>query len=136
MLFQRLVRLGSFPACWRQANVTPILKAPPFSSVTNYRQISITSVLSKMFVRLLSVRVGLFLERSGVFPTTQFAFRKGLGTSDSLSCVSHTLQSALENGQEARIVQIELCAAFDRVNHLGIPNKLCSVGVGVLCCLY
>ena len=29
-------RLGSFPACWRQANVTPIPKSPPFSSVANY----------------------------------------------------------------------------------------------------
>ena len=24
VVFRRLVRLGSFPACWRQANVTPI----------------------------------------------------------------------------------------------------------------
>ena len=35
-------------------------------------------------------------------------------------CVSHTLQSALESGQEARIVQIDFSAAFDRVNHQGI----------------
>ena len=33
VVFRRLVRLGSFPACWRQANVTPILKGPPSSSV-------------------------------------------------------------------------------------------------------
>ena len=45
-------------------------------------------------------------------------------------CVSHTLQSALENGQEARIVAIDFSAAFDRVNHLGILYKLCSVGIG------
>ena len=32
----RLVRLGSFPACWRHANVTPIPKGPPSSSVANY----------------------------------------------------------------------------------------------------
>ena len=29
VVFWRLVRLGSFPACWRQANVTPIPKGPP-----------------------------------------------------------------------------------------------------------
>ena len=34
--FRRLVRLGSFPACWRQANVTPIPKGPPSSFVANY----------------------------------------------------------------------------------------------------
>ena len=43
---------------------------------------------------------------------------------------SHTLQSAFESGQEARIVQIDFSAAFDTVNHLGILNKLCSVGIG------
>ena len=56
VVFRRLVRLGSFPACWRQANVTPILKGPP-SSVANYRPISITSVLSKVFEHLVSVRL-------------------------------------------------------------------------------
>ena len=74
VVFQRLVRLGSFPACWRQANVTPIPKGPPSSSVANYRPISITSVLSKVFERLVSVRLRRFMERSGVLPTTQFAY--------------------------------------------------------------
>ena len=78
------------------------------------------------------------MERSGVPPTTQFTYRKGLGTcSDALLCESHTLQSALESGQEARIVQIDFSAAFDRVNLQGILQKLCSVGIGgsVLCIL-
>ena len=78
----------------------------------------------------MSVRLGRFMERSGVFPTTQFAYRKGLGTRDALLCLSYTPQSALESEQEARIVQIDFCAAFDRVNHQGILYKLCSVGIG------
>ena len=70
------------------------------------------------------------MECSGVLPTTQFAYRKGLGTCDALLCVSHTLQSVLESGQEARIVQIDFIAAFDRGNHLGIHYKFYSVGIG------
>ena len=70
------------------------------------------------------------MERSGVLPTTQFAYRKGLGTCDALFCVTHTLQSALESGHEARIVQIDFSAAFDMVNHLGILYKLCYMGIG------
>ena len=79
---------------------------------------------------MVSVRLGRFMECS-VLPTTQFAYRKGLGTCDSLLCVSHTLQSALESRQEANIVQIDFSAAFDRVNHRGILYKLCSVGIGI-----
>ena len=40
VVFRRLVRLCSFPACWRQANISPIPKCPPSSSVENYRPIS------------------------------------------------------------------------------------------------
>ena len=98
----------------------PIPKGPPSSSVANYRPISITSVLSKAFERLMSIRFGWFMEPSGVLPTAQFAYRKGLGTCDAFLCMSHTLQSALESRQEARIVQIDFSAAFDRVNHLCI----------------
>ena len=36
VVFRRLVRLGSFPACWRQANVTPIPKGRVGSSWTIY----------------------------------------------------------------------------------------------------
>ena len=133
VVFLRLVRLGSFLDCSRQANDTPIPKVPPFSSIDNYRPISRTSLLSKVFERLVSVSLGRLMERSGVLPTTQFAYRKGLGTCEALLCVSHTLESALDGGQEARIVQIDFCTALDRVNHQGIlyknfvPN---SVGIG------
>ena len=78
----------------------------------------------------MSVILGRFVERSGVCPTTQFAYRKGLGTCDALLCVSHTLQSALESGQEARILQIDFSTAFDRVNRLGTLYKLSSVSIG------
>ena len=70
VVFRRLVRLGSFPACWPQANVSPIPKGPSSSSVANYRPISITSVLCKVFEPLVPVRLGRFIERSGVLPTT------------------------------------------------------------------
>ena len=69
------------------------------------------------------------MEYSCMLPTTQFAYWKGLGTCDAL-CVSHILQSALESGQEAKILQIDFSAAFDRVNHQGILYKLCFVGIG------
>ena len=57
------------------------------------------------------------------------AYRKSLGTY-ALLCVSHPLQSALESGQEARIVQIDFSATFGRVNYQGILYRLSSVGIG------
>ena len=83
-----------------------------------------------MFEHLVAVRLGRFMEHCGVLPTTQFAYQKCLGTCDALLCVSHTLQSALESGQEARTMQIDFSAAFDRDDHQGILYKLSSVGIG------
>ena len=82
------------------------------------------------------VRLARFIERSGVLPTAQFAYRKGLATCYALLFVSHRLQNTLESGQEARIVQIDFSAAFDGVNHQGILYKLCYVSIEVLCYLY
>ena len=91
--------------------------------------------MSKAFERLVSVSslivdLGRFMERSGVLPKTQFAYRKGLGTCDALLCLSHTLQSAFESGQEVSIVQIYFSAAIDTVSHQVILYRLCSVGIG------
>ena len=49
VFFRQLLRLGSFTACWRQANVTQIPKGPSSSSVDNYRPISIRPILSNVF---------------------------------------------------------------------------------------
>ena len=58
------------------------------------------------------------MKRSGVATTiAQFDYRKGLGICDALLCESYTVQSALESGHEAGIVQIDFSAAFDRGNH-------------------
>ena len=96
-------------------------------------------MLSRVFERLVSVHLRRFMERSGVLRTTQFAYRRRLGTCGAHLCVSHTLQSALESEQEARIIigHIDFSAAFDMINHQGIFYKLCSMVIGgsVLCIL-
>ena len=76
VVFRRLVRLGSFPACWRQANDTPIPKGLPSFCVANYRPISIASVLSTVFERLVSVHLGQFMECSGVLQSPSLLIGK------------------------------------------------------------
>ena len=44
--------------------------------------------------------------------------------------MSRTLQSALESGQEARILQIDFSVDIARVNHQGILYKPCFVCIG------
>ena len=66
IVFWLLLRLGSFPACWRLANITPIPKGPPFATMANYRPISITPISFKVLERLLSIHRWRFMECRGV----------------------------------------------------------------------
>ena len=58
VVLRRLLRLGSFPVCWKVANVTPIPKGPPSSTASNYVPISLTPILSKALERLVSTEMG------------------------------------------------------------------------------
>ena len=131
-LFRRLLRDGELPLEWRIADVTPIPKGPLSVLVSNYRPISITQVLSKVFERLIAWRFGRSLERSGVLPSHQYSYRKRLGTCDALLDIVCDGQLELDRGGELAIAQIDFSAAFDRVNHGGLLFKLREAGVGSL----
>ena len=129
-LFRKLLRCGEFPLEWRIADVTPIPKGPLSALVCNYRPISITPVLSKVLERLISLRFGRFLERSGVLSSHQYSYRKSLGTCDALLDIVCAGQLELVRDGELVLVQIDFSAAFDRVNHGGPVFKLQEAGVG------
>ena len=67
VIFRRLIRSGSFPVCWRCANVAAVPKGPPSIEKENYRPISLTPILSKVFEKLILHRLSGFCERSGSF---------------------------------------------------------------------
>ena len=131
VIFRKLARSGSFCECWRIGNITPLCKCAGGSfNPTEYRPISITPVLSKVFERLLAKRLSAFAELNRLFPSLQFGFRKGLGTCDALLTISTIVQRSLDSGQEVRLVGLDFSAAFDRVNHKALIFKLRQLGVG------
>ena len=67
-IFRILIRNGSFPVCWRLANVTPIPKASSSSFISDYRPISVTPLLSMFLQRLLAKRLSHYIEYSKYVP--------------------------------------------------------------------
>lgn len=130
-VFRKLTREGKFSLFWRSANITAISKlATAGSSPSDYRPISITPILSKIFERLLAKRLNSFAESNNLFPSHQFGFRKGLGTCDAVLTITDKVQKALDSGFEARMVGLDFSAAFDRVNHNALIHKLKQLGIG------
>ena len=131
VIFRNLARSGCFSLCWRTANVTPTSKtAIAGSSPSDYRPISITPILSKVFERLLAKRLNKYAEKYNLFPDQQFGFRKGLGACDAVLTISNRVQRALDSGSETRMIGLDFSAAFDRVNHKALIYKLQQLGIG------
>ena len=129
VVFRRLVHLASFPACWRQANITPIPKGPPSSSVPNYRPISITSVLSMVFdPRSLFVLDDLWNALVCYQPPSLLIVKVWVPVIHFCAYPIHA--ECFGEWAEVRIVKIDLSAVFNRVYNQGILYKLCSVGTG------
>ena len=131
VVFRRLVRLCIFSACWRQANVTIIPKGPPSSSVANYRPISITATCYGRCLSAWCQFASDDLWNAVVcFQTPSLLIGKvWVPVMHFCACLIHCKVHWREGRQEARIVQIDFSAAFDRVNHQGILYKLCSAGI-------
>ena len=63
-----------------------------------------------------------FVDSIKVLPNTQFDFRKGLGTTDTLFLLTHDLQSSLDKQAKLRIVSLDFSSAFDLVKIYLIIN--------------
>ena len=69
-----------------------------------------------------------FLESNTLLPSSQFSYKKDLGTCDALLTLSHTQQCALNRGMNGKLLQLNFSAAFSRVIHRGLVHKLRSIG--------
>ena len=77
ILAKRMLVLGSWPECWRYHWISPLFTKGLRSNASNYRGVHLASVLSKTVERVLGKIICDYLEESGSFGETQWAFRAG-----------------------------------------------------------
>ena len=115
---------GIFPNYLKIAKVIPIHKEGSKLELTNYRPISLLSNIDKIFEKLLYKRVHGFLESNNVLYKQQFGFRKSYSTAQALLNISQKIMDALDKGNYACGVFIDLHRAFDTVDHEILLKKL------------
>ena len=70
------LKVSCFPDCWNVSLVDPVFKNVGESSTTkNYHPVSLLSVVSKVFEKLVNNRIVDHLEKSGLFSYFQYGFR-------------------------------------------------------------
>ena len=75
---------GIFPNVLKIAKVIPIFKSGNVQLCSNYRPISVLSVFSKVFEKLVHKRLISYLEKNKILYQRQFGFRQGYSTFMSL----------------------------------------------------
>ena len=96
------------------------------STAKNYRPVSLLSVVSKVFEKLVNNRIVDRLEKCGLFSDFQYGFRSSLSTADLLTVVSDRITRAFNRSWATQAVPLDIPKPFDRVWHAGLPLKLKS----------
>ena len=99
------------------------------STAKNYPPVSLLSVVSKVFEKLVNNRIVDHLEKCGFFSDFQYGFRSCRSTADLLTVVSDRIARAFNKSGATRAVALDISKAFDRVWHDGLLHKLKSYGI-------
>ena len=129
-LFNKCLKESCFPDCWKVSSVVPVFKnVGERSTAKNYRPVSLLSVVSKVFEKLVNNRIVDHLEKCGLFSDFQYGFRSSRSTADLLTVVSDRIARAFNRSGATRAVALDISKAFDRVWHAGLLHKLKSYGI-------
>ena len=129
-LFNKCLKESCFPDCWKVFSVVPLFKNfGEKSTAKNYRPVSLLSVVSKVFEKLVNNRIVDHLEKCGLFSDFQYGFRYSRSTADLLTVVSDRIAKVFNRSGATRAVALDISKAFDRVWHAGLLHKLKSYGI-------
>ena len=85
------------------------------STAKNYCPVSLLSVASKVFEKLVNNRIVDHLEKCGLFSDFQYGFRSSQSNADFLTVVSDRIARAFNRSGSTRAVTLDISKAFDRV---------------------
>ena len=121
-VFNLSLSSGKVPSAWKIALITPILKYGDPHVVTNYRPISLLSILSKVLERCIYSHCYEFMQHKLSF--YQHGFVQGRNCTTQLVWFYHKILEALDNGHEVDAIYLDFSKAFDRISHCLRIDKL------------
>ena len=127
-IFNDTLRSGKIPEYFRGGVLTPVPKSGKDNRLLdNYRGITVTSIIGKLFEKLISLRL---LEKVNSNQSDlQFGFTKNLSPIMSALICSEAINEAKLEGKPLYLVTIDTRKAFDVVNHVILKKTLFDEGV-------
>ena len=111
-LFNRSLVTGRFPAGFRQAFITPIVKKPGLdgADASSHRPISNLSVLSKLLERLVARQLMEYMTSANPLPAQQSGFRPCYSTETAVLQVLSDILLTIDRGDLAALILLDLTA--------------------------
>ena len=98
------------------------------SDPSNYRPISVLSLINKVFEKILHKRLYNYLTKFNILYKYQFGFREGHSTTQALDEITDRFRLAIDKQELTCGIFIDLTKALDTVDHNILLQK-CSIMV-------
>jgi len=129
LLFRKSLDESSVPADWKQGLVTPIHKKGNRNSAENYRPVSLTSQICKLFESIIRDSIVRHLESNCLINDSQHGFRKGRSCLTNLLAFLDKVTGCLDSGEGVDVIFLDFAKAFDKVPHRRLLMKLQAHGI-------
>ena len=113
---------GSFPTELKMADIVPVPKKGDLNLKSNYRQVSILPVVSKVFERIMLKQINKYMDNK--LSPILGGYKKDYSCQHSLLRLIEKWKTCLENKGIIGTVLIDLSKAFDLIDHNLLIAKL------------
>jgi len=128
-LYQQSLDSGEVPSDWREALVVPVFKKGEKHLPSNYRPVSLTSVVCKVLEHIVYSSVMRFFEDHTILTDTQHGFRARRSCETQLLWTIQTIASKLKGRGQVDVILLDFAKAFDKVPHRRLLHKLQYYGI-------
>lgn len=129
LIMRRSLDEGRVPQIWKDAHVTPIFKKGKKSKSNNYRPVSLTSVVCKIFESILRDNIMDHIEVNNILSKFQHGFVPRRSCSTQLVSCLEKWTEILDRGSSLDAIYLDFSKAFDSVPHQRLCAKLESYGI-------
>ena len=129
ILFDRTVQTGKIPEKWKVAEVRPIFKKGNKTQPGNYRPVSLTSIVCKVFEGFVRNVLMSHLIDNNLLAPEQYGFCGGRSCTTQLLNTINDWLSFLDNNIPVDAVYLDFRKAFDTVPHERLISKLSGYGI-------
>ena len=115
---------GVIPSPLKTQYINPIFKKGDRTKAENYRPISLTSHIIKIFERIVRKRMIDYLESNNKITDSQHGFRSGRSCFTQLLDHVDSILKNLQENKEVDVIYLDYAKAFDKVDHEIMLKKL------------